>query len=317
MPDKARCGPRHMSNHWPARYTVSSSPSGNSAAHSALNVSPRFIQVEIRSSRAQLGLDRRQVLRGEGAVLGGEVVVEAIVGRRAEGDLRAGEKVLHRLGEDVREVVARQFERVGLVARRDQRKLGVALERATDVAQVAVDARGDRGLGEARTDRRGDVRGGGPRGYLADGTVGQRDAEHGGHRVGLSVVKGVSGAAYAVRGLVCASSLVWVVLHRGFRFLNRAGGDGIGREAPLTRVRVAGGRASGGDAQADTPRKTRGGGSRRRGEAPLHARDIGARGGEGQRWFRWWGAASPQPPVPLLVMPDSFRHPPSRKIACR
>ena len=54
--------------------------------------------------------------------VGREVVIEAVVGRRAEGDLRAGEQRLHRLGQHVRVVVARQFERVGLVARGDQRE---------------------------------------------------------------------------------------------------------------------------------------------------------------------------------------------------
>ena len=65
-------------------------------------------------------LDRRQILVGERAALGGrgEVVIEAVVGRRAEGDLRAGIKLLHRLGEDMGEVVPDQLERVLLVPRR-------------------------------------------------------------------------------------------------------------------------------------------------------------------------------------------------------
>ena len=108
-----------------------------------------------------LRLDRGQVFLGERAALRRrrEVVIEAVVGRRAEGDLRAREQVLHRLGEDMREVVADQLERVLLVARGDQRELGVALERAHDVAHLAVDPRRERRLGEARPDRRGDVRG--------------------------------------------------------------------------------------------------------------------------------------------------------------
>jgi hypothetical protein len=84
----------------------------------------------------------------------------------------------------MRVIVAHQFERVLLVPRSDQSELRIAFERAADVAQFAVDARGERGLGEPRTDRRGDVRRGSPRGYLADGTVGQRDTEHLGHGIG-------------------------------------------------------------------------------------------------------------------------------------
>ena len=118
---------------------VIGSPSGSSITHSALNASPCFSK-KARTSLAgphfahqrlvggddapHLLLDRRQLLLGEGAVLGGrrEVVIEAVVGRRAEGDLRSGKQVLHRLGEDVREVVADQLERLGLVARGDQRE---------------------------------------------------------------------------------------------------------------------------------------------------------------------------------------------------
>src|SRR5689334_10369890 len=46
-------------------------------------------------------LDRRQLLVRERAAAGGrrEIVIEAVVRRRAEGDLRAREQVLHRLSE--------------------------------------------------------------------------------------------------------------------------------------------------------------------------------------------------------------------------
>src|SRR3712207_8159667 len=50
---------------------------------------------------------------GEGTALGpwGEVVIEAVVRRRPEGDLRARIQVLHRFGEDVGEVVADKLQR--------------------------------------------------------------------------------------------------------------------------------------------------------------------------------------------------------------
>src|SRR3546814_16041129 len=73
--------------------------------------------------RSHLLRDRRQVVLGEGAVIGrgGEIVIESVLGRGAEGDLRAREQVLHRLGKHMRITVAHQFERVGLVLRGDRK----------------------------------------------------------------------------------------------------------------------------------------------------------------------------------------------------
>ena len=122
---------------------VIGSSSGSSITHSALNASPAFSKKARTSSRLHtsrtsgssaamtlphLFLDRRQVLVGEGAAAGRrrEVVIEAVVGRRAEGDLRARKQVLDRLGEDMREIVAHQLERVLLVARGDQGQIGIA-----------------------------------------------------------------------------------------------------------------------------------------------------------------------------------------------
>ena len=150
------------------------SSAGSSITHSALNVSPCFSKKARTSSRdpdlahqrlvggddpPHLLLDRRQILVGERAALRRrrEIVIEAVVGRRAEGDLRARKQVLHRLGEDVGIIVADQLERVGLVARGDQRELGIALERPVEVAHLAVDPRRQRRLGQARPDRRRDV----------------------------------------------------------------------------------------------------------------------------------------------------------------
>ena len=61
--------------------------------------------------------DRRQILVGEGAAIRArrEVVIETVVGRRAEGDLGARIEPLHRLGEDMGEIVPDQFKRVLLV----------------------------------------------------------------------------------------------------------------------------------------------------------------------------------------------------------
>ena len=154
---------------------VIGSSAGSSITHSALKLSP-CVYEELRGPRSRLPhfaderlvggddaphflLDRRQILFGERAAAGRrrEIIIETVVGRRAEGDLRPGKQVLHRLGEQMGEVVAHQLERVLLVARRDQRELGIALERPVEVAHLAVDPRRQRRLGQARPDRRGDI----------------------------------------------------------------------------------------------------------------------------------------------------------------
>ncbi len=133
---------------------------------------------------AHLLLDQRQLLVAKRAMLGGrrEVVIEAVVRRRAEGDLRAGKQLLHRLRQHMRIVVACEFERVGLVAAGDQREVGIAFERTHDVAKLAIDARRDRGLGEAGTDRRRDVGRGRTRGHFTHRAIGKADFQHLTHR---------------------------------------------------------------------------------------------------------------------------------------
>ena len=132
-----------------------------------------------RDDPAHLRFDRRQVLLGKGPLGGSEVVIEAVIGRRAEGDLRAGKQRLHRFGEDMSEIVPHQLQRVGFVARRHQGERGIALECPMEIAQLTIDTRRQRRLGEPRSDRRGDVRRRSPRRNLARRTVGQGNAEHG------------------------------------------------------------------------------------------------------------------------------------------
>ena len=67
---------------------------------------------------AHLRLDRGEILRRE-RLVAEEVVVEAVLDDRADGDLRAGEELLHRLRQHVRAVVADQLERSRVVARDD------------------------------------------------------------------------------------------------------------------------------------------------------------------------------------------------------
>ena len=79
---------------------------------------------------AHFRLDFRQVVVGERAILRREIIIETIVGGRAEGDLGAREQRLHRFGQHMRIVMARQVQRVRFVARGDQRQRGVGGEGA-------------------------------------------------------------------------------------------------------------------------------------------------------------------------------------------
>jgi hypothetical protein len=82
-------------------------------------------------------LDRGKVVQAE-RLVAGEVVVEAVLDRRADRHLRAGEKLLHRFGQDVADVVADRLERLGALARQDL-EFAAVLQRAVEVQQLAVD----------------------------------------------------------------------------------------------------------------------------------------------------------------------------------
>ena len=84
---------------------------------------------------------------------------------------------LYRFGQDVSVIVPHQFKGVGLVAAGDQRELFITLERPHDVADLAVDARRQRGLGQTRTDRRCHIGWCRADGHVAHRTVGKADPE--------------------------------------------------------------------------------------------------------------------------------------------
>ncbi len=84
----------------------------------------------------EVGFGERQFAR--------KVVVEAHLGRRAEGDLRPGKQLLHRLRQHVRRVVADDLQRLRLVAGDDADRR-VAVDRTRQIPQLAVDF-DDRGL---------------------------------------------------------------------------------------------------------------------------------------------------------------------------
>ena len=107
---------------------------------------------------AHLGLDALEVVLGDRHALGElEVVVEAVVDRRADRDLRAGIEVQDRGGEHVRRVVPDELQRLG-VARGDDRDLGAVLQRAREIAHLAVDLHAEGGTGEPGADRRRQIR---------------------------------------------------------------------------------------------------------------------------------------------------------------
>jgi len=100
-------------------------------------------------------LDLGEVLRREG--LGAhEVVVEPVLRRRTERDLRAGIEFLDRLRQHVRRIVAQELQRLR-IARRHDADLGVVVDDGGQVHHLAVDAQRQGCLGETGADRRRDI----------------------------------------------------------------------------------------------------------------------------------------------------------------
>ncbi len=94
-----------------------------------------------------------QIVRGEG--LGaGEVVVEAVLDRRADGHLGARIELLDRLRHDMRGVVAQQLKRRFLVLAGDDGQRGIPIDQMGGIDELAIDPPGEGGLGETRADAR-------------------------------------------------------------------------------------------------------------------------------------------------------------------
>ena len=104
---------------------------------------------------AHLRLERLEVVLGDVDALGElEVVVEAVVDRRADRDLRAGIEVQHRRRQHVRGVVPDQVERLRVPVRDDRHlRHAVRRQRACEIAHLAVDLHGERGAGQPLADR--------------------------------------------------------------------------------------------------------------------------------------------------------------------
>ncbi len=116
-------------------------------------------------------LDAPQVFVAERPV-GGEVVVEAVLNHRADGDLSAGKELLHGHGHEVGGGVADGVEsRLGL--RSDDLHLRPVGDFRGDVDDLAVDLAGDGVLGQPLADGVGDVEDSGVVGELSLGAIGE------------------------------------------------------------------------------------------------------------------------------------------------
>ena len=129
---------------------------------------------------AHLGLDQRQFVIGKRPATGRrrKVIIKTIIGRRPKGNLRSRKQRLHRLGQDMRKVMPCEFERIGLIARCHQRKVGVTVKRAHDIAQFTVNPRGDGRLGQTGADGGSNIGRSGAGCDLAHRAIGKRDFEH-------------------------------------------------------------------------------------------------------------------------------------------
>ncbi|MNZ98000.1 hypothetical protein D3C78_1172690 [compost metagenome] len=97
-----------------------------------------------------LRLDLLEILTGEGT-LAVEVVIEAVVDDRADGDLGTGEQLLHGHGHQVGTGVAQHLDTLR-IPRSDDRQRGITLDDVRGIHQLAVDLAGQSGLGQTGTD---------------------------------------------------------------------------------------------------------------------------------------------------------------------
>ena len=160
-----------------------------------------------RDDLAHLLLDRGKVFRRE-RLVAEEVVIEAVLDHRADGDLRARPQRLHGLRQHMRAVMPDQFQRARIVAG-DEFDFRVLLDRIVEVGEVAVERHRHRALGERRRDALGDVEAGDAVGEFAFGAVGEGNADlvHG--LDGLQIRKAVLEVAH--------QSLLWLTPANGRR----------------------------------------------------------------------------------------------------
>ena len=108
---------------------------------------------------AHLFLDRVEIL-GRERLVAEEIVIEAVLDHRSDGDLRARPQRLHCFGEHVRGIVADEFERARIVAGQEL-DFRIMLDRIGKVGKRAVERHRHRALGERRRNAFGDIEAGG------------------------------------------------------------------------------------------------------------------------------------------------------------
>ena len=121
------------------------------------------------------GFDLFEILGRErgGAV---EIVIEAVLDRRADAQLRLGIQLQHGRGEQVGGGVAIDFERFRVLGGENLQR-GVLLEGPGQIVEAAIHFGHDGGVGETRADRFGDIDGTGSHGDGLFTAVGQSNLD--------------------------------------------------------------------------------------------------------------------------------------------
>ena len=128
-----------------------------------------------RDDLAHLLFDRRKIFRRE-RLVAEEVVIEAVLDHRADGDLRARPQRLHGFGQHMRGVMPDQFQRARIVAV-DQFDLRIVRDRIVEIGDHAVQRHRHRALGQRRRDALGDVETGDVLGIFALRAVGEGEGD--------------------------------------------------------------------------------------------------------------------------------------------
>jgi len=129
-----------------------------------------------RDDLAHLLLDGLEILRRE-RLVAEEVVIEAVLDHRPDGDLRARPQALHGLRQHMGGVVPDQLQRARVLAA-DEFDLGVALDGVVQVREHAIERHGDGALGERGRDALGDIEPGCAVGKVPTCAVGKGQGDH-------------------------------------------------------------------------------------------------------------------------------------------
>jgi len=129
--------------------------------------------VILRGHLGHLLFDGGQVF-GRERTLDGEIVVKAVLDRRAEADPCLGEELPDRRGKDMGGGVAEHLQRLGIPLG-ENRHPGIVLDGPVEVEDLPVDLGGNGGPGEAGTDALCQRPAGDAAGGFAHAAVGERE----------------------------------------------------------------------------------------------------------------------------------------------